>query len=159
MYDSNKKERESLFPNKDEFVTPVGKVIRTWQIDELPQLLNIIRGEMAWVGPRPLRVKLVNYYNQQIRLFAVRHQVSPGLTGLAQILEKARGDRTLALACDLYYKDHKSARLDISILLGTLVFVLYRALKKYHMSIQDNWLKQIQDAGYTDISKKNNYDN
>lgn len=109
----------------DRRITPIGKILRATNIDELPQLLNVITGDMSLVGPRPHAVAHNNAYEERIRLYARRHNVKPGITGWAQVrgyrgetdsIQKMR-DR---VEHDLYYIDHWSLFFDIRILLMTL---------------------------------------
>jgi lipopolysaccharide/colanic/teichoic acid biosynthesis glycosyltransferase len=104
-------------------VTPLGRVLRRYRLDELPQLWNVLRGELALVGPRPEQVPIVERLEQQIPFYAVRHTVRPGITGWAQVnlgysgsLEGTRAK----LQRDLYYVKHRSLRLDLLILWLTL---------------------------------------
>lgn len=110
-------------PARDPRRTRIGSVLRTTSFDEAPQLLNVIRGEMAIVGPRPEVPEIVAQYSPA---FHDRHRVRPGLTGLAQI--KGRADLTTGemIAYDLAYARARSMRLDISILLATVAVVLRR---------------------------------
>jgi len=106
-----------------ERVTKTGNIIRKLSIDELPQLINILKGDMSFVGPRPLLVRYLPYYtDQEIR----RHDVFPGVTGLAQI--KGRGFLMWEerFAYDLEYVDHISFLLDFKIILITVINVLKR---------------------------------
>jgi lipopolysaccharide/colanic/teichoic acid biosynthesis glycosyltransferase len=100
-------------------ITPLGRVLRRYRLDELPQLWNVVRGELALVGPRPEQVPIVERLEQQIPFYAARHTVRPGLTGWAQVnlgysgsLEGTRAK----LQRDLYYVKHRSLRLDLLIL-------------------------------------------
>ncbi len=104
-------------------VTPLGRVLRRYRLDELPQLWNVLRGELALVGPRPEQVAIVERLEQQIPFYAARHTVRPGITGWAQVnlgysgsLEGTRAK----LQRDLYYVKHRSLRLDLLILWLTL---------------------------------------
>jgi len=104
-------------------ITRLGGVLRRYRLDELPQLYNVLRGELALVGPRPEQVPIVERLEQQIPFYAVRHTVRPGLTGWAQVnlgysgsLEGTRAK----LQRDLYYVKHRSLRLDLTILWLTL---------------------------------------
>lgn len=108
-------------PARDARRTRLGAVLRATSFDEAPQLLNVLRGEMAVVGPRPELPEIVAQYPAS---FHTRHDVRPGLTGLAQI--HGRADLTVGqtMAYDLAYARHRSARLDISILLATAAVVL-----------------------------------
>jgi lipopolysaccharide/colanic/teichoic acid biosynthesis glycosyltransferase len=108
-------------------VTRVGRFIRRMRIDELPQLFNVLRGEMSMVGPRPERPYFVDKLTEVIPFFAERHSVKPGVTGWAQIkypygasIEDAREK----LAYDLYYLKNRSISLDLLILLSTVRVVI-----------------------------------
>jgi lipopolysaccharide/colanic/teichoic acid biosynthesis glycosyltransferase len=108
-------------------VTPLGRVLRRYRLDELPQLWNVLRGELALVGPRPEQVPIVERLEQQIPFYSVRHTVRPGITGWAQVnlgysgsLEGTRAK----LQRDLYYVKHRSLRLDLLILWLTLKAVI-----------------------------------
>ena len=113
--------------DKDDRITRVGRFIRATRIDELPQLLNILRGEMSLVGPRPERPYFVEQLAREIPFYAVRHCVKPGLTGWAQVrcdygssVDEARNK----LQYDLYYVKNHSLFLDILIALETVGVVL-----------------------------------
>jgi lipopolysaccharide/colanic/teichoic acid biosynthesis glycosyltransferase len=114
-------------------VTPVGRVLRKLSIDELPQLLNVIRGDMSLVGPRPHALEMRvgdHYYQDAVRGYAGRHRVKPGITGLAQV-RGLRGEiRTIDRAkrrveLDKQYIDHWSLWLDVRILFATARAVLF----------------------------------
>ncbi|MDX6632080.1 MAG: hypothetical protein QOG26_85, partial [Solirubrobacterales bacterium] len=107
----------------DERVTPVGRVLRRTHIDELPQLWNVLRGEMTMVGPRPERPQLVTELEGQFRYYERRHLMKPGLTGWAQVrCGYAGSDRGSAwkLCHDLYYLKHRSIWFDLLIVAETL---------------------------------------
>jgi lipopolysaccharide/colanic/teichoic acid biosynthesis glycosyltransferase len=112
----------NLLPDKDR-ITRLGRVLRRTSLDELPQLINVLEGEMSLVGPRPLKLEYLQLYTTQQ---ARRHDVRPGITGLAQI----NGRNTLSwedrFALDVWYVDHVSLSLDLRILLQTVVYVLRR---------------------------------
>jgi len=110
-------------PARDPRRTPIGGLLRTTSLDEALQLLNVVKGEMAIVGPRPEVPEIVAQYPPA---YHHRHRVRPGLTGLAQI--KGRSDLTVGetIAHDLAYARRRSARLDVSILLATVAVVLRR---------------------------------
>lgn len=103
-------------------VTSIGRILRRWRIDELPQLVNIARGEMAWVGPRPESVGLARRYARAFPDYALRHAVRPGLTGRAQVA----GARAVEakLAHDLAYLRDRSLAADLAILAATPLAVL-----------------------------------
>ena len=104
-------------------LTPVGRLLRALSLDELPQLWNVLRGEMSLVGPRPLLPQYVARYTPEQ---ARRHEVRPGITGLAQV----RGRNALGweekFALDVWYVDHQSVGLDLRILAETVGAVLLR---------------------------------
>jgi exopolysaccharide biosynthesis polyprenyl glycosylphosphotransferase len=113
----------------DPRVTRVGRFIRTTRIDELPQLVNVLRGEMSLVGPRPERPHFVEQLSRAVPFYRQRSYVKPGLTGWAQVnfpygasVEDAREK----LSYDLYYVKRRSVLLDASILLSTIRVVLLR---------------------------------
>ena len=110
----------------DPRVTPVGAVLRRWSLDELPQLFNVIRGEMSLVGPRPHAVEHNEYYRRYVSGYMQRHAFKPGITGLAQV-EGLRGETSEVemmarrIDADLRYQRHWSLKLDIKILIKTLL--------------------------------------
>jgi lipopolysaccharide/colanic/teichoic acid biosynthesis glycosyltransferase len=105
----------------DPRVTGAGRVLRRTSLDEIPNLLNVLRGEMAIVGPRPtIPAQVADYAPRQHR----RHEVRPGITGWAQIQGRAGIPWEQRIELDLYYVDHRSAALDIRILLETLGLLL-----------------------------------
>lgn len=111
----------------DSRVTRVGKLIRRSRIDELPQLLNVLSGEMSFVGPRPERPEFVSMLTEQIPFYAVRHSVKPGLTGWAQVRYSygATVEQSVRkLEYDLYYVKNHTLLLDLVILLETVRVVL-----------------------------------
>lgn len=107
----------------DPRVTRVGRVMRRARLDELPQLVNVLRGEMALIGPRPERPCFAARIAAEVPLFARRTAVKPGLTGWAQVragYAASVEDSRLKLAHDLWYIANRSARLDLRILLDTV---------------------------------------
>jgi exopolysaccharide biosynthesis polyprenyl glycosylphosphotransferase len=111
----------------DARVTGVGRVLRRLHLDELPQLLNILRGEMSLVGPRPETVEFARQMDAELPLYELRYLVRPGLTGHAQLKQGYAMDTVLdtqaKLAYDLYYLCNYSLRLDLQILLRTAFFL------------------------------------
>lgn len=104
-------------------LTPFGLWLRSTSLDELPELLNVLRGEMSLVGPRPL---LMEYMPLYTRTQARRHEVRPGMTGWAQINGRNALDWEDKFALDIWYVDNRSLPLDLKILLRTLLNVLRR---------------------------------
>ena len=114
-------------PN-DERTTIVGRFIRKWRIDELPQLFNVLRGEMSLVGPRPERPQFVEQLEKQIPYYALRHSAKPGITGWAQVrypYGASVDDAVEKLQYDLYYVKNRGLFLDLAILLATVEVVLW----------------------------------
>lgn len=114
---------------KDPRVTYIGSLIRPLRIDELPQLLNVLRGEMSMVGPRPERPHFVEQLARIIPFYTERSYVKPGLTGWAQVnypYGASVSDARQKLAYDLYYLKNRSLPLDILILLATIRVILFR---------------------------------
>ncbi|MFZ6843217.1 TIGR03013 family XrtA/PEP-CTERM system glycosyltransferase [Undibacterium sp. RuTC16W] len=113
--------------NNDPRTTSVGKVIRKLRIDELPQILNVLRGEMSFVGPRPERPFFVDQLCKDVPFYNMRHSIKPGITGMAQV-RYAYGasveDSVQKLQYDLYYVKNNSLFLDVLILLETVQVVL-----------------------------------
>ena len=110
----------------DTRITPIGKILRFTKIDELPQLYNILKGDMSVIGPRPEIPAYVEKYSEQMPFFGLRHMIKPGVSGWAQIhLPKATPEDNLKkLEYDLYYIKRYSIRLDIKVLIETVKIVL-----------------------------------
>jgi exopolysaccharide biosynthesis polyprenyl glycosylphosphotransferase len=111
----------------DSRITRVGKLLRATRLDEIPQLLNIARGEMSFIGPRPERPEVMSQLEAQIPRFSARLLVKPGLTGWAQVRSGYAStipEMTRKLEYDLYYIKNRSLRLDLQVLAGTLRTVL-----------------------------------
>lgn len=103
-------------------LTKIGKVIRKTSIDELPQLFNVLKGDMALIGPRPLLVKYLPLYSkEQMR----RHEVRPGITGWAQVNGRNAITHTKKFEYDVWYVDHLSLALDLKIIFMTINNVLH----------------------------------
>ena len=121
---TDEKDKNGKLLSDQERLTKVGKFIRSTSLDEIPQLLNVIKGDMSLIGPRPLLVKyLPRYSKEQAR----RHQVRPGITGWAQVNGRNTISWDSKLKLDVYYVDNISFKLDIKILLITLLKVLKRS--------------------------------
>lgn len=111
-----------LLPNEQR-ITKVGKFVRKTSIDELPQLVNILKGEMSLIGPRPLLPEYLPYYTERERL---RHTVRPGISGWAQVHGRntVRWDDRLEM--DAYYVEHLSLWMDLQVIMTTIKNVLAR---------------------------------
>lgn len=119
MNDARTPEGE-LLPDADR-ISRVGGVLRTWSLDELPELINVLRGDMSLVGPRPLRVEYLNLYTAKQ---ARRHDVRPGITGWAQVNGRNAVSWEKRFDYDVWYVDHRSTGLDMKILGLTALMVL-----------------------------------
>jgi len=117
-----KDDNGNLLPDMER-ITPFGKWIRNLSLDELPQLINVIKGDMSLVGPRPLLPKYVPLYSDQQHH---RHDVKPGITGWAQVNGRNSISWTQKFEYDLYYIEHQSLYLDLKILWLTFIKVLQR---------------------------------
>ncbi len=111
-----------LLPDGDR-LTPVGRFVRSTSIDELPQLINILRGDMSFIGPRPLLVQYLPLYSAEQHR---RHLVTPGMSGWAQVNGRNTISWTRKFELDVYYVDHISLCLDLKILFLTVRNVLSR---------------------------------
>lgn len=110
----------NLLPDKDR-LTPFGKFLRSSSLDELPEFFNILKGDMSFIGPRPLLVSYLPYYTKEE---ALRHTVRPGLTGLAQVSGRNFLDWDRRLAKDVEYVKGLSFAMDMKVLLLTVKVVL-----------------------------------
>lgn len=123
IVDAEKAGGAVLAKKKDPRITPVGHIIRATRIDELPQLLNVLKGEMSIVGPRPERKEFIHQYSQKIPEFNYRLKVKGGLTGYAQVMGKYNTTAYDKLKLDLMYIENYSIALDIKLLLMTIKIV------------------------------------
>jgi lipopolysaccharide/colanic/teichoic acid biosynthesis glycosyltransferase len=113
----------------DPRVTPLGRFMRATRLDEIPQLWNVLRGDMGFIGPRPERPEFVQWLSKDIPYYDLRHMIRPGITGWAQVrygysatLEESK----MKLEYDLYYLKHLSLGLDLLILVETFKTVILR---------------------------------
>jgi len=116
-------------PGHDPRVTPVGRILRRSRIDELPQLLNVLRGDMSFIGPRPERPEFTQDFEREIPYYGLRFAVKPGLTGWAQVnfrYGSDAADTAVKLQYDLYYIQEMSVLMDIHILIKTAQTVLFK---------------------------------
>lgn len=111
-----------LLPDKER-LTPVGKFIRTTSIDELPQMINVLKGDMSLIGPRPLLPKYLPLYNH---LQQRRHEVRPGITGWAQVNGRNAISWSKKFEYDVWYVDHVGFLLDLKIVWLTIIKIFKR---------------------------------
>lgn len=114
--------------NDDERITPIGRIIRRYRIDELPQIINILRGEMSWIGPRPEAVSLSDQYSERLPNYDYRHIVRPGITGWAQVNQGHVTDLDHVLEklhFDFYYIKNVSFWLDLVIVAKTTRTIVF----------------------------------
>jgi exopolysaccharide biosynthesis polyprenyl glycosylphosphotransferase len=111
----------------DERITRVGRLLRVFRLDEIPQLLNVLAGDMSMVGPRPERPYFVDRLEREVPFYSLRHYLKPGVTGWAQVMCRYGAsvkESYEKLQYDLYYAKHNSLRCDAAILLRTVRIVL-----------------------------------
>lgn len=113
----------NLLPDADR-LTPIGRFVRSTSIDELPQLINILKGDMAFIGPRPLLVKYLPLYSEEQHH---RHDVTPGMSGWAQVNGRNTISWTKKFEYDLYYVRHIGPMMDLRVFFTTIKKVLFRA--------------------------------
>ena len=125
------------------YVTRVGRVLRKLKLDEFPQLWNVVRGEMGFVGPRPIPVPLYHEMAARIPEFHLRNDVPPGLTNLSQISladnklgDELEADWRLRLEGELHYIAHKNIWYDVTVLAMTVLFMARRVLRSGRSSSQ-----------------------
>lgn len=133
-----------LLPNKDR-LTPFGKFVRATSLDELPQLINVVKGDMALIGPRPLLTWFLPLYDErQIR----RHEVRPGITGWAQVNGRNLCKYSQKFEYDVWYVDHLTMWLDIKILWITVMNVIRRK------DIGNGLQNEVDDLGWGERKKE-----
>lgn len=125
-------------------ITRVGRIVRAASLDEIPQLVNVLKGDMSLIGPRPLKAhNLLVYTPEQMR----RHEVRPGITGWAQVNGRNHCKLSKKFACDVWYVDHLSFAVDCKIVLLTIREILFRT-KDVGLGADD--MQQIDDIGFMD---------
>jgi lipopolysaccharide/colanic/teichoic acid biosynthesis glycosyltransferase len=139
-------EKKAWTVKNDPRVTPVGKFLRRTSLDELPQLFNILRGDMSLVGPRPERACYYEAFEQYIHGFHQRLKVKPGITGLAQIKTRTTAPWDKRIEIDNEYVDGISVWQDIKIFFGTFAVVLF------HKNVYPESKEQIDNAKKTAVS-------
>ncbi|WKV08017.1 sugar transferase [Thermoanaerobacterium sp. CMT5567-10] len=122
--DAEKMTGPVLATDNDPRITKIGKILRATRLDELPQLLNVLKGERSFVGPRPEIPYFVRQFKEQYPTYRYRYNIKAGITGLAQVLGKYTTDADDKLRLDLIYIMNYSVWLDLKILLLTLKIVL-----------------------------------
>ncbi len=120
---NNQKNAEGQLLTDDERITKIGKYLRSSSLDELPQLLNVLKGDMSFVGPRPLLAEYLPLYNEKQ---ATRHMVKPGITGWAQVNGRNAISWEEKFEYDVWYVEHQSLWLDMKIIWFTFLKVLNR---------------------------------
>jgi len=120
-------------------LTKVGRFVRSTSIDELPQLINVLKGDMSFIGPRPLLIEYLPYYTEREKL---RHTIRPGISGWAQVHGRNTVKWDDRLEYDAYYAEHISFVLDIKIFFMTVVNVLKRKDVSVDVSLVETNLKQ-----------------
>lgn len=139
-----------LATTHDSRITPVGKFIRSTRIDELPQLFNILKGQMSFVGPRPERPEIIKDYEKEMPEFRFRMRVKAGLTGFAQIYGKYNTIPYDKLKLDLFYIEHYSLWLDIKLILMTVKIIFKRESTE---GIEENQTTAQKEKDISDVEQ------
>ncbi len=151
IVDAEKDGQPHAAVDHDPRITPVGRVIRATRLDELPQLINILKGDMAVVGPRPERVEHVEEYTRQIPEFSFRSKVKGGLTGYAQVMGRYNTTAYDKLRLDLMYIENYSILEDIKLILMTVKIMFMREStagfnQNEEIHAVEEWIGQSQDG-------------
>lgn len=113
-----------MFAKRDDHrITKFGKFIRKFRIDEIPQFWNVLKGDMSLIGPRPEQARFVEFFNEEIYQYDLRHSIKPGITGLAQVQQgyaASKRGTEMKLNYDLYYIRNYSLKMDLVIVAKTL---------------------------------------
>ena len=131
----------NLLPDAER-LTKIGKFIRSTSIDELPQLINVLKGDMSFIGPRPLYVNFLKLYN---KTQARRHEVRPGISGWAQVNGRNLCPYSKKFEFDVWYVNHLSFTLDMKILFKTIANVL----KRENIGVGSGNNDDVDDLGFT----------
>ena len=118
---NDKKNADGILLPDNERITVMGKLIRSTSLDELPQLLNVLKGDMSLIGPRPLLFKYLPLYSESQKR---RHSVKPGVTGLAQVNGRNAISWTKKFEYDIYYVNNLSFKLDFQVLIKTIIKIV-----------------------------------
>jgi len=158
VVDAEKLTGPVLASEKDPRITPLGRILRATRIDEFPQLINVLKGDMSIVGPRPERPYFVNKYNSEVEEFKYRVFVKAGVTGLAQILGKYSTGPENKAKFDLLYIKNYSLLLDIKIIFNTIKIMLIKDSstgivndKKLEDILEELNLKTYEELGITKV--------
>jgi len=136
----------NLLPDKDR-LTKVGRFVRSTSIDELPQLINVLKGDMALIGPRPLLVDFLPYYPAKYKR---RHEIRPGITGWAQINGRNSQLYSKKFNYDVWYVDNYSFKIDCEILFRTIL----KVFKREDVGDGGTNTEEVDDLGFDDKIKK-----
>ncbi|WP_336686215.1 sugar transferase [Chryseobacterium bernardetii] len=131
-------------------LTGIGAFVRKTSLDEIPQLINVLKGDMALIGPRPLLPEYLGLYSDHHKR---RHEVRPGITGLAQVKGRNQMKFSERFNNDVYYVDHVSLKLDLKIILMTIKSVLFKSSTIVHGQTVD----EVDDLGISKNLSKNNF--
>lgn len=137
-----------LASSNDDRITPVGKIIRACRLDELPQLFNILKGDMSFVGPRPERPEIAEQYCKELHSFPLRLQVRAGLTGLAQVYGKYNTEPYDKLRMDLMYINKMSVATDLKLILATIKILF---MKESTSGVTEGQVTAFAETEKTDV--------
>jgi lipopolysaccharide/colanic/teichoic acid biosynthesis glycosyltransferase len=129
MLDNNTAKREFNDPLEFNRITWLGKILRQFRLDEVPQIINVLRGDMSLIGPRPDYYEHALIFVEKIEEYRWRHLIKPGISGLAQIrigYAEGLGDTKKKVAVDLYYVKNASLSLDVKIFISTIITIFKR---------------------------------
>ena len=145
IVDAEKDGRPHPAGEEDDRITHVGKFIRKTRIDELPQLINILKGDMSIVGPRPERIEHVQLYTESIPEFSFRSKVKGGLTGYAQVYGKYNTSALDKLKMDLIYIENYSLLLDVQILFETVRVIFQKESTEGFSEAQQEHMEEMEE--------------
>lgn len=147
----NKDDQGNLLSDADR-LTRIGAFVRKTSLDEIPQLINVIKGDMSLIGPRPLLPEYLNLYSEYHRR---RHMVRPGITGLAQVKGRNNMKFSERFNNDVYYVDHLSFELDLKIILMTIKTIFFKSSD----IINGQTVEEVDDLGISKNLEVNHFKN